>query len=152
MAQAIPTQHPAVVLRSHYNHLRALLAVAIIAVAGLTAAVVILATNDKTDASGSSARAIRAPTPEHPVAADVAPSHPRPTDEQTFPGLARQVRGLPLDAPRYGVDTDTPRPTEEQTFPGLACQIRGLPLDCHGHNGGADKDTPRPAASGGKRP
>ena len=43
------------------------------------------------------------------------------------------------------------RPTEEQTFPGLACQIRGLPLDCHGHDGGADKDT-RPAASAGQRP
>jgi hypothetical protein len=46
MGQAIPTQHPAVVLRSHYTNLRILLAVAMIAVVGLTAAVVILATND----------------------------------------------------------------------------------------------------------
>ena len=74
MAQAIPAQHPAVVLRSHYELLRALLAVAIIAIAGLTAAVVILATDDETAASGSSANAIRVPTPERPVAADVAPS------------------------------------------------------------------------------
>jgi hypothetical protein len=151
MAQAIPAQHPAVVLRSHYNHLRALLAVAIIAIAGLSAAVVILATNDQTTTS-SSAKAIRAPTPEHPVAADVAPSQSRPTEEQTFPGLARQVLGLPLNAPRYGVDTDTPRPTEEQTFPGLACQVRGLPLDCHGHDRGADKNTPRPAPYDGQMP
>jgi hypothetical protein len=43
MSQAISTQHPAVVLRSRYQHLRALLAVAMIAVVGLTAAVVILA-------------------------------------------------------------------------------------------------------------
>jgi hypothetical protein len=152
MAQAIPTQHPAVVLRSHYNHLRALLAVAIIAIAGLTASVVILATNDETDASGTSAQAIRTPTPEQPVAADVAPSQPRPTEEQTFPGLARQVLGIPLDAPRYGVDTDTPRPTEEQTFPGLACQARGLPIDCHGHYGSADKDTPGPEQYDGQMP
>jgi hypothetical protein len=45
MSQAISPQHPAVVLRSHYEHLRALLAVAMIAVVGLTATVVILATN-----------------------------------------------------------------------------------------------------------
>jgi hypothetical protein len=31
MGKAIPTQHPAVVLRSHYLQLRALLAVALIA-------------------------------------------------------------------------------------------------------------------------
>jgi hypothetical protein len=43
MGQAIPRQHPAVVLRSHYRHLRALLAVAMIAVVGLTIAVVVLA-------------------------------------------------------------------------------------------------------------
>jgi hypothetical protein len=49
MNQAISTQHPAVVLRSRYQHVRALLAVAMIAVVGLTAAVVILASqNDET--------------------------------------------------------------------------------------------------------
>ena len=31
MGKAIPAQHPAVVLRSHYRHLRALLAIAMIA-------------------------------------------------------------------------------------------------------------------------
>jgi hypothetical protein len=46
MSQPLPTQHPAVVLRSHYQHLRALLAIAMIAVVGLTGAVVILATDD----------------------------------------------------------------------------------------------------------
>jgi hypothetical protein len=43
--QAIPTHHPAVVLRSHYR-LRALLAIAMVAVVGLTCAVVILAGHD----------------------------------------------------------------------------------------------------------
>jgi hypothetical protein len=59
MGQAIPTQHPAVVLRSHYNHLRALLAAALIALVGLTVAVVILAT-DNDAASTSSAPAATA--------------------------------------------------------------------------------------------
>lgn len=52
MSQVVPKQHPAVVLRSHYVQLRALLAVAMIAVVVLTAGVVILATDD----SASSAR------------------------------------------------------------------------------------------------
>ena len=43
MSQPISPQHPAVVLRSHYMQLRALLAVAMIAVVGLTVAVAILA-------------------------------------------------------------------------------------------------------------
>ena len=46
MSSAISPQHPAVVLRSHYVHLRTLLAIAMIAVVGLTAAVVVLATDD----------------------------------------------------------------------------------------------------------
>jgi hypothetical protein len=53
MGKAIPTQHSAVVLRSRYKQLRALLAVAMIAVVGLTAAVVILA-NDSDEVSGTS--------------------------------------------------------------------------------------------------
>jgi hypothetical protein len=56
MGKAIPTQHPAVVLRSHYRHVRALLAVALVAVLGLTAAVVILATDGNDVAGTSSAR------------------------------------------------------------------------------------------------
>jgi hypothetical protein len=63
MGKAIPAQHPAVVLRSHYRQLRALLATAMIAVVGLTAAVVILATNDDRDTSASSATQASAPGP-----------------------------------------------------------------------------------------
>jgi hypothetical protein len=63
MGQAIPRQHPAVVLRSHYNHLRALLAIAMIAVVGLTAAVVILATADDRDTTVGSASQATAPSP-----------------------------------------------------------------------------------------
>jgi hypothetical protein len=56
--EAISPQHPAVVLRSHYQHLRALLAVAMIAVVGLTVAVVILATTNSTRAQSSSGSAV----------------------------------------------------------------------------------------------
>lgn len=47
---AVPTQHPAVVLRSHYRHVRILLAIAMLAVVSLTVAVVILAANAGTTA------------------------------------------------------------------------------------------------------
>ena len=63
MGQAIPRQHPAVVLRSHYQQLRALLAIAMIAVVGLTAAVVILATDDAPDTSAGSATQASTPSP-----------------------------------------------------------------------------------------
>jgi hypothetical protein len=46
MSQAVPAQHPAVVLRSHYRNVRALLAIAMIAVVGLSVAVAILATDN----------------------------------------------------------------------------------------------------------
>jgi hypothetical protein len=54
MGQAIPEQHPAVVLRSHDRLVRALLAIAAIAVVALTVAVVILA-GDGNEAGGTSA-------------------------------------------------------------------------------------------------
>jgi hypothetical protein len=63
MGKAIPAQHPAVVLRSHYRQLRALLAIAMIAVLGLTAAAVILATNDDRDTSVNPATQVGAPGP-----------------------------------------------------------------------------------------
>jgi hypothetical protein len=54
MGQAIPRQQPAVIPRSQFNQLRALLAIALVAVACLIAAVVILAT-DGDEAAGTSA-------------------------------------------------------------------------------------------------
>jgi hypothetical protein len=58
MGQTVPSQHPAVVLRSHFNQLRALLAVALIAVIGLTVAVVILAGDEDQTAGSNSAAPI----------------------------------------------------------------------------------------------
>jgi hypothetical protein len=66
MGKAIQSQqHPAVVLRSSYTLVRALLAVAIVAVVGLTAAVVILA-NDNDEVTGASVPAV-APVPQDAV-------------------------------------------------------------------------------------
>ena len=65
MGEAIRNQHPAVVLRSHYRQLRALLVAAMIAVVGLTAAVVILATGDDRGTSAGSI-SLRAPVQTAP--------------------------------------------------------------------------------------
>lgn len=54
MSEMVPAQHPAVVLRSHYVHLRAMLAIALIAVVGLTVAVVVLATRDNSTSTAAS--------------------------------------------------------------------------------------------------
>jgi hypothetical protein len=59
MSNTIPAQHPAVVLRSHYQHLRSLLAVALVALVGLSATVVMLAVDDQT---ATTATTIHPPT------------------------------------------------------------------------------------------
>jgi hypothetical protein len=66
MGHAIPRQQPAVVLRSHFDNLRALLAVALVAVVGLTVAVVILASDSDEVSSTSAAKPVestRGPLP-----------------------------------------------------------------------------------------
>ena len=47
MGQVIPKQHPSVVLRSHFRAVRALLAVALVAICALATALVIVATDDE---------------------------------------------------------------------------------------------------------
>jgi hypothetical protein len=47
MGQVIPKQHPSVVLRSHFKAVRALLAVALVAICALAAALVIVSTDDQ---------------------------------------------------------------------------------------------------------
>jgi hypothetical protein len=58
MSHQISQQHPAVVLRSHYVHMRALLVIAMIAVVGLTVTVVVLVTRENSTASASAATPI----------------------------------------------------------------------------------------------
>ncbi|MGH2745431.1 MAG: hypothetical protein ACRDLY_18525 [Thermoleophilaceae bacterium] len=90
MGQAIPRQHPSVVLRSHFNLVRALLAIAMIAVVGLTIAVLIVANEDNEVGSKSAAQSepvlpARAPAPPDGTRYDggpeegtrgIAPAHP----------------------------------------------------------------------------
>ena len=72
MGQPFPTQHPAVVLRSHFKLVRNLLAVAMAALVALSAAVVILANDD----DGLAGRV--APPAELPALPNSAVhSHPR---------------------------------------------------------------------------
>ena len=48
MSNSVPAQHPAVVLRSHYRNLRSMLAVALVAIVGLSTTVVVLSVDDQT--------------------------------------------------------------------------------------------------------
>jgi hypothetical protein len=73
MGKAIPTQHPAVVLRSHFNLLRALLAIAMVAVVGLAAAIVILANDDDGGTSAGSPTQVSAPGPTGNIRYDGGP-------------------------------------------------------------------------------
>ena len=72
MDQTISTQHPAVVLRSRYRQLRGLLTVAMIAVVGLTAAVVVLALDEDSATTGSATR-VSSPSPASVARSDAGP-------------------------------------------------------------------------------
>jgi hypothetical protein len=76
MSQSVSDQHPAVVLRSHYNHMRALLAAATVALVVLAITVAILAL-DSNGAPSSTAGAQQATSP---ATSTGAYSHP---DEST---------------------------------------------------------------------
>ena len=127
MGKAVPEQHPAVVLRSHYNHLRALLIAALIAVLGLAGAVVIVANDDDTVVStstpaieygGTGATGVpdTAPLPQRRLdgAVDTAPA-PR-YDGGPNEGSADITPGVNLPA----------RPTQAQAFPGQSQQVDGI--------------------------
>jgi hypothetical protein len=66
MSHSMSPPQPAVVLRSHYVQMRALLAIAVIAVVGLTVAVVILATGDAGGTSATSGVRVSTPAPAAP--------------------------------------------------------------------------------------
>jgi hypothetical protein len=129
MGKAVPEQHPAVVLRSHYVHLRALLVAALIAVLGLTAAVVIVANDDDVAVSTST------PVPAIEYGGTGATGVP-----QTAPLPQRKLDGSvdTAPAPRYdggptegsaeiAPSTNAPsRPSQAQAFPGQSQQADGI--------------------------
>ena len=89
MGHAIPKQHPAVVLRSHYNLVRALLGVAMIALVGLVIALVVVANDDNEPASTSAVQAV----PVTPQVAPALPAYPTPVPEAVSPGADRSYSG-----------------------------------------------------------
>ena len=106
MSNTISAQHPAVVLRSSYLHLRALLAVATIVIVGLTVAVVVLSINGGNSATASTAASsnpstIRAqqsvrPNPDELGVAPVARSTPLPVTVRPNPDELGVVQQTPL--------------------------------------------------------
>jgi hypothetical protein len=139
MGQAIPRQQPAVVLRSQFNQLRALLAVALIAVAGLTAAVVILAADDEVSTSGTSAEALSGLSPQERMRVEALSKLSPPQISSAFghgiavqpaarqpnvdasPG-ARYDGGPPSEGSADVTPAELPKVTQQRAFPGLAGQ------------------------------
>jgi hypothetical protein len=124
MGQAIPRQHPAVVLRSHFNALRAMLAVAMIAIVGLSAAVVILATDDDRGQSASSATQASTPSPSGTTRYDGGPEE--------------GSRGI-FQAPRPGVRFDGG--PEEGTRGVLSSPARANAVPAQRYDGGPEEGT-----------
>ena len=122
MGKAVPEQHPAVVLRSHYNHLRALLIAALIAVLGLAGAVVIVANDDDTVVSTST------PAIESGSTADSAPLPQRRLDGAIDTAPAPRYDGGPNEGSAdIAPSTNAPaRPNQAQAFPGQSQQADGI--------------------------
>jgi len=103
MGHAIPKQHPAVVLRSHYNLVRALLGVTMVALVGLVIALVIVANDDNEPGPTSAVEA----APVTPPATEL-PAYPTPTPEAVSPGSDRSYSG-PTPTRKLDGATDTGR-------------------------------------------
>jgi hypothetical protein len=88
MGQALPNQHPAVVLRSRYTELRALLAIAMVALIGLAVAVVVLAINDNGGTSLGSATELSVPSGAAATRSDGGP------EESTLAGTIAAQPGV----------------------------------------------------------
>jgi hypothetical protein len=124
MGKAVPEQHPAVVLRSHYIHLRALLVAALIAVLGLTATVVIVA-ND----SDELVKSTPAPTIEYGGTGATGVPQSAPLPQRRLDGAVDSTPAPRYDGgPNEGGADITPgvnlpaRPNQAQAFPGQAQQ------------------------------
>ena len=128
MAQATRREQPAVVLRSHFNHLRAVLAVATVALVGLTAAAAIFITDDELDASRGSENPLCALTPGTPYDGDPGIYGPPPnTPHRGDPGIYGPPPSTPYDgdpgifgappSPRYDGDWGClPAPPQRERF------------------------------------
>ena len=150
MGQVIPRQHPAVVLRSQYKAVLAMLCVALVAIVALAATLVIVANDDDPDHGLRSA--------ERPAAADPAARHPlrRRPDEGTR-GIqaappAELAPGTRFDggpdegtAARSPTGSRTPR-SSYQPAPDEGSSPRRRPVDAPERPRAADGDQQHPGA------
>jgi hypothetical protein len=152
MGQAIPRQHPAVVLRSHFNQLRALLAVAMIAVAGLTVAVVILANDDQEVSSTSTATPAES-APAGSTRYDGGPEEgtrgvaPARVPNAGAASPSARYDGGPNEGTADVTPAELPRVTQQQAFPGLAREANGASADASPSQAGT-KDYSKNGATG----
>jgi hypothetical protein len=141
VSETISSQHPAVVLRSHYQHLRWLLVVMVIAVVGLTAAVVILAVNNDSATSAPSSSAGNVAIPAAAAGSQVGATLDHRGLHAT-PGLTARYDG----GPEEGTRGATPNPAtrydggpEEGTRGVLATSSSSQPQNPYSYNGGHDE-------------
>jgi hypothetical protein len=136
MGQPFPAQHPAVVLRSHFRLVRALLAIAMAAVLALSVAVVILATDEDELAGSAPAAAGKAASLPNPgVRYDGGPEEgtraiipvPQAPDARYDGGPDEGTRALP---------SVTPAPVPERTTDGSSEQPSPRPVEIPRSPGG----------------
>jgi hypothetical protein len=165
MGHAVPKQHPAVVLRSHFNVVRALLGLAMIAVVGLTIAVVIVANNE--EELGGSATATPAESIEYggfnPATGrpDTAPL-PQEQPLQGRTGTLRYDGGPEEGTALQGIRPSSASPAPVQRYDGgpeEGTALQGIrpssasPAPAQRYDGGPEEGTavqgirPAPAAS-----
>ena len=115
MSHTVPSQHPAVVLRSNYQHLRALLAIAIAVILGLTVAVVVLATSsNEVTLTRATAQSATAANPSAETGAKLDHRGRNATVTQTTDRLANYPDAPPRSAstpqPSVSYYPDAPQP------------------------------------------
>ena len=124
MSQTVPTQHPAVVLRSQYRQLKSLLAIALVALVSLSVTVVMLARDDEGTQTGSGVSYVNPIEPVNYGDVSSAPSVAKPDESKVAAAIsARQL------------SQDTGRPDESR----IAAAIGG--------HEGTQQDTGRPDES-----
>ena len=111
MGKSVPVQHPAVVLRSQYRNLRSLVAVLLVALAALTASVVILSI----DGDGTSTAPTFVGKAPHgdPFAARTQPTQPQGgVSESSVAAAISQSgsRSYPTLADSFQAQTEQPKP------------------------------------------
>ena len=112
MGKPVPVQHPAVVLRSQYRNMRSLVAALLVALAALSASVVILST-DGDGTSSTTTFVGKAPHLSDPFAARTQQSTPQGgSNEATVASAISQAgsRSYPTLADSFQAQTEQPKP------------------------------------------